>query len=140
MQDGVYVGRLLSGNYVGLAIARLPPASPWGTQFPKINPPKTKIFATLFLYDSAPTALPYALQGRQGAWRFDESKGLHVQISHHRSGSGKDRRTWASHPGRTLVASRPWSVLRNGHARADALSRYSTYYLTMSCRRVHGFI
>jgi hypothetical protein len=62
MQDGEYVGRLLSGNYVGLAIARVPSASFWGTQFPNINLPKTKNVTTLCLHDGAPTAFPYALQ------------------------------------------------------------------------------
>ena len=87
LQPGVYVGRLLSRNCGGFAVARLPPSSPWGIQFPKINPLKTKIFAALSLYDGKPKALPYALQGRQGAWPSDERQSIFIQTSHNRRGS-----------------------------------------------------
>jgi hypothetical protein len=45
MHDGVYGGRLLSGNYVGFDIARVPLAAPDVLQFlqyPKINHQKEK--------------------------------------------------------------------------------------------------
>jgi hypothetical protein len=141
MQDGVYVGRLLSGNYVGLAIARLPPASPWGTQFPKINPPKTKIFATLFFVRWCANSLAICLARQARRMAFRRKQGSNVQISHHRSGSGKDRRSWAilvepwQHPDLAGCYATDTHVLTHSPATLPTTSQCHVVVCTASYRR-----